>query len=78
MKRTFPLLVKQCRLCPRDAIEPRRGLCRGCYMREYRGTSLPAAAACSCGMSNPVALVKCRGGDVRCYNCRALERGAVA
>jgi hypothetical protein len=76
--RTFSIQVNACRLCPRPALEPRRGLCRGCYLREYRGTALPEGAACVCGVSNPITLVKCKGGGVRCYNCRALERAATA
>lgn len=70
-------LPATCRLCPRDVLEGRRGLCRGCYLRAYRGTALPEGAQCACGVSNPIALVKA-GEAVRCYNCRALERAAVA
>ena len=78
MRRTLSIEVDTCRACPRPAIQPRRGLCRGCYMRQYRGSELPEGAACVCGVSNPITLVKCKkGGPVRCYNCRALERAAV-
>ena len=67
----------KCRICPRDCHEGRRGLCRGCYLRAFRGTALPEGAACVCGVDNPIVLVKC-GGGVRCYNCRALEKAAAA
>lgn len=67
-----------CRACPRATDEPRRGLCRACYLRAYRGTALPADAACECGAHNPIVLVTTRAGAVRCYNCRALERASAA
>lgn len=62
--------------CTRLAAKGRRGLCRGCYLRDYRGTAIPEGARCECGMSNPAALVK-TGPAVRCYNCRALARAAL-
>jgi hypothetical protein len=71
--------------CPRVTYEPRRGpesglvCCRGCYLREWRGTAIPMGAACwfRCGERNPVALVK-KCGRVACLNCRAKNAARVA
>lgn len=78
MRRTFVIQFEKCRLCPREVRQLRRGLCMGCYLRDSRGTHPGEGASCVCGVSNPIALVKSRHGEVRCYNCRALERAAVA
>lgn len=76
-RRTVVVEFQKCAKCPREVTELRKGLCRGCYLRKYRGTAIAPGARCVCGESNPIVLVK-TGNAARCYNCRALERAAVA
>lgn len=66
----------QCACCPRLTDEPRDGLCIGCYLRRRRGTALPQAARCTCGVDNPIALVLTRWG-VSCLNCKAIRAAGV-
>jgi hypothetical protein len=51
----------------------RRGLCRACYLRAWRGTELPSAAACGlCSEKRRVVLrwTKLGAGKlVTCQNC---------
>lgn len=69
--------------CVRVTHEPRRGpqsglvCCRGCYLREYRGTAIPNGAVCRCGEGNPAALIK-KAGRVSCLNCRAKHAARLA
>lgn len=41
--------VQVCRTCHRapDSVGLRRGLCRACYLRAWRGTELPPGATCA-------------------------------
>ena len=47
-----PSLPPACKVCRKSsdalAVGLRRGLCRACYLREWRGTALPDGASCAC------------------------------
>jgi hypothetical protein len=64
----------RCRTCHGAASSGlRRGLCRACYLRAWRGTELPAGAACAlCPEKRRVVLRWTRVGSaklVTCQNC---------
>ena len=67
-----------CTICSRvpsasDSAGLRRGMCRACYLRAWRGTALPDGAACAlCPERRRMVLRWTRIGDVRvvtCQNC---------
>lgn len=64
-----------CRQLPRGCAL-RRGLCRACYLRAWRGTELPAEAACvACDERRRVILCWTQLGEERvvtCQNCGFL------
>jgi hypothetical protein len=67
----------RCRTCHNAARSGlRRGLCRACYLREWRGTALPASASCAlCSEKRRVVLRWTRVGSgraVTCQNCGFL------
>jgi hypothetical protein len=68
----------RCRTCSRvpDAAGLRRGLCRACYLRAWRGAELPDAAACvTCRERRRIVLRWTRlqsGRVVTCQNCGFL------
>jgi hypothetical protein len=65
----------QCVTCRRrpDAAGLRRGMCRACYLRAWRGTALPDGASCAfCPERRRMVLRWTRVGDdrvVTCQNC---------
>ena len=64
----------RCRTCHETARSGlRRGLCRACYLRAWRGTELPPAAACGfCPEKRRMVLRWTQLGTVRvvtCQNC---------
>ncbi len=76
MRKTYAKQAVQCRRCPRETTEPRRGLCFNCYQRDRRGSALPEHAACSeCGESDPLVLRVTPFG-VLCANDHARARAA--
>src|SRR5262245_57063180 len=56
-----------------DAAGLRRGLCRACYLRAWRGTELPADASCvTCAERRRMVLRWTRLADgkvITCQNC---------
>src|SRR5436305_1264098 len=62
-----------CRTCHGSSSALRRGLCRACYLRAWRGTELPAGAACvTCPERRRMVLRWTRLGTARvvtCQNC---------
>lgn len=66
-----------CKVCRKSAdalaVGLRRGLCRACYLRQWRGTALPAAAACViCKERRRIVLRWTKVGSARivtCQNC---------
>jgi hypothetical protein len=62
-----------CRTCHAVARALRRGLCRACYLRAWRGTELPDEASCAtCPERRRMVLRWTRLGDdriVTCQNC---------
>jgi hypothetical protein len=64
-----------CRTCHRlpDAAGLRRGLCRACYLRAWRGTELPDGASCvTCAERRRMVLRWTRLSDekvITCQNC---------
>src|SRR4051812_1811018 len=63
----------RCRTCQRSVASLRRGLCRACYLREWRGTELPARAGCAlCPEKRRAVLRWTRiggGRQVTCQDC---------
>ncbi len=65
----------RCRTCQRapDGSGLRRGLCRACYLRAWRGAELPDDATCvTCREKRRMVLRWTRAGDERvvtCQNC---------
>ena len=66
---------ERCRQVPRGCAL-RRGMCRACYLRAWRGTELPAdASCCACSEQRRVVLRWTQlGGErlVTCQNCGFL------
>jgi hypothetical protein len=66
---------KVCETCHKkpDAAGLRRGLCRACYLRVWRGSSLPPSAHCAfCAERRRAVLRWTKAGDekaVTCQNC---------
>jgi hypothetical protein len=66
-----------CKVCRKSAdalaVGLRRGLCRACYLREWRGTALPDGAACTiCKERRRIVLRWTKVGTERivtCQNC---------
>jgi len=64
-----------CRTCHRlpDSAGLRRGLCRACYLRAWRGTELPEGASCvTCSEQRRMVLRWTRLTDekvITCQNC---------
>jgi NMD protein affecting ribosome stability and mRNA decay len=66
-----------CKVCRKSAdslaVGLRRGLCRACYLREWRGTALPDGAACMiCKERRRIVLRWTKVGSERivtCQNC---------
>jgi hypothetical protein len=65
--------AKRCRTCRAPAQSLRRGLCRACYLRAWRGTELPSGARCAtCSERRRMVLRWTRVGPERvvtCQNC---------
>jgi NMD protein affecting ribosome stability and mRNA decay len=69
--------ASSCKVCRKSAdtlaVGLRRGLCRACYLREWRGTALPDGAACAiCDERRRIVLRWTRLADrrvVTCQNC---------
>jgi hypothetical protein len=63
----------RCRTCNGSSSALRRGLCRACYLRAWRGTELPAGATCAtCPEQRRIVLRWTRLGGARvvtCQNC---------
>lgn len=69
-----PPRIVACSHCTRPTDEPRRGLCQGCYLREFRGHVRASACVC-CGYSDARALRRHRlEGEMRtlCAICSAI------
>lgn len=70
-----------CPGCGQTTDEPRRGLCRSCYLKQWRGTGIPQGASCA-GCAEPrrvlLQLKTIAGARVPlCYNCSQLLRRIV-
>jgi hypothetical protein len=65
-----------CCVCRRPRSGLRRGLCRACYLRAWRGTALPEGAECAaCPERRRAVLRWTQLGDERlitCHNCGFL------
>ncbi|MEO6953295.1 MAG: hypothetical protein ABI321_15960 [Polyangia bacterium] len=72
---TSEATCERCKQVPRGCAL-RRGMCRACYLRAWRGTELPAdASCCACSEQRRVVLRWTQlGGDrlVTCQNCGFL------
>jgi hypothetical protein len=72
-----PIQAPACKVCRKSAdslaVGLRRGLCRACYLREWRGTALPDGAACAiCKERRRIVLRWTKVGAERivtCQNC---------
>lgn len=68
-------VCERCKQVPRGCAL-RRGMCRACYLRAWRGTELPAdARCCACDEQRRVVLRWTQLGDERlvtCQNCGFL------
>jgi hypothetical protein len=68
--------ARGCSLCRSTASPLRRGLCRACYLRAWRGTALPTRAGCAtCPERRRVVMRWTRLGSERavtCQNCGFL------
>lgn len=65
----------KCVVCRKSAdacgVGLRRGMCRACYLRHWRGTSLPEGAACAiCRERRRIVLRWTRVGGTRAVTCQ--------
>ncbi len=74
-ERSTETVCQSCKQLPRGCAL-RRGMCRACYLRAWRGTELPTdAKCCSCDEQRRVVLRWTQLGDgrvVTCQNCGFL------
>src|SRR5258707_1062538 len=67
--------ASNCVVCRKSAdscgVSLRRGMCRACYLRQWRGTALPDAAACvTCHERRRIVLRWTKVGGTRAVTCQ--------